>query len=97
MSVLVGDDDTVRLTRRESAAVASYVWQHVRAYPTSSAYRVWQKMFECAYGEKEVSQQEAATPHRVGRVGQGDGQGDATQPSLLGNVGNETEKEGGTR
>ena len=95
MSVLVGDDDTVRLSRRECAAVASYIWQHCRAYPTSAAYRVWQKMFACAYGEKEVSDKEAAASHRVGRVGQGDGAGDVTQPGLLGDVGIETEKEGG--
>lgn len=98
MSVLVGDDDNaVRLTRRECAAVASYIWQHVRAVPTSAAYRVWQKMFECAYGEKEVSDKEATASHRLGHVGGGDGQGNVTQLSLLGDVDVAADREGETR
>ncbi len=47
------------LTRAEVEAVISYIFWHVRPYPNSTGYKVWEKMLEFISDEDDGEPQEA--------------------------------------
>jgi hypothetical protein len=45
------------LSKKEVDAVYSYIFPHVRAYPESTGFAVWQKMFDFVSEQDALEQQ----------------------------------------
>lgn len=48
----------LELSKKEVEAVMSYIFQHCRAYPDSTAFKVWEKMFEFVNDEAPAKELE---------------------------------------